>query len=73
VLVSTSNKDFVGESLDVPLDDRLVGTLATLAVCAWQGAQVYRVHAVREARQTLDMVAAVLGHRLPARAVRGLA
>lgn len=48
VLVSTSNKDFVGESLNVPLEDRTTGTLASVAVCAWLGAQVYRVHAVRE-------------------------
>jgi dihydropteroate synthase len=73
VLVSTSNKDFIGESLDLPVDGRLVGTLATLAVCAWHGARVYRVHAVREARQTVDMVATVRGQRLPSRTVRGLA
>ncbi len=56
VLVSVSNKDFVGESLDLPVTERLSGTLAALAVCAWHGASVYRVHAVREARQVLDMV-----------------
>jgi Pterin binding enzyme len=39
VLVSVSNKDFVGETLDVPVDDRLAGTLATTAVCAWLGAR----------------------------------
>jgi dihydropteroate synthase len=73
VLVSLSNKDFVGETLDVPLDERLVGTLATTAVCAWQGARVYRVHQVVETRQVLDMVASLRGTRPPARAVRGLA
>jgi dihydropteroate synthase len=73
VLVSTSNKDFIGESLDLPVTQRLAGTLATLAICSWQGAQVYRVHAVREARQVLDMVATVRGDRPPARLVRGLA
>src|SRR5262249_39673202 len=31
VLVSVSNKDFVGETLNVPLPDRLAGTLATTA------------------------------------------
>ena len=73
VLVSTSNKDFVGESLNVPLEDRTTGTLASVAVCAWLGAQVYRVHAVRETRQTLDMVSTIQGHRPPALTVRGLA
>jgi len=73
VLVSLSNKDFVGETLDRPLGERLVGTLATTAVSAWLGARVFRVHNVEETRQTLDMVAAIRGSRQPARAVRGLA
>ena len=57
VLVSLSNKDFVGETLDRPVKERLIGTLATTAVSAWLGAQVYRVHEVAETRQVLDMVA----------------
>ena len=73
VLVSLSNKDFVGETLDAPVDERLVGTLAATALCAWQGARVHRVHQVRETRQALDMVASVRGTRPPARTVRGLA
>ncbi|MGC5036725.1 MULTISPECIES: dihydropteroate synthase [unclassified Streptomyces] len=73
VLVSLSNKDFVGETLDRPVTERLVGTLATTAVSAWLGAQVYRVHEVAETRQVLDMVAAIAGHRVPSVARRGLA
>jgi len=73
VLVSLSNKDFVGETLDLPVGERLIGTLAATAVCAWQGAQVYRVHEVVETRQVLDMVASIRGIRPPARTVRGLA
>ncbi|AZS85238.1 dihydropteroate synthase [Streptomyces griseoviridis] len=73
VLVSLSNKDFVGETLDRPVKERLIGTLATTAVSAWLGAQVYRVHEVAETRQVLDMVASIAGHRPPAVARRGLA
>jgi dihydropteroate synthase len=73
VLVALSNKDFVGETLDLPVDERVAGTLAATAVSAWQGARVHRVHQVRETRQVLDMVAAVTGARPPARVVRGLA
>lgn len=72
VLVSLSNKNFVGETLDLPVGERLTGTLAATAVCAWHGAQVYRVHEVAQTRQTLDMVASIRGVRPPARAVRGL-
>ncbi len=73
VLVSLSNKDFVGETLDVGVDQRLPGTLAATAVSAWHGARVFRVHEVAETRQVLDMVASIAGVRPPAAAVRGLA
>jgi len=73
VLVSTSNKDFIGETLNLPVDQRHAGSLATVAVCAWQGAQVFRVHAVRDTRHVLDMVSTVQGTRAPARVSRGLA
>lgn len=72
VLVSLSNKDFVGESLDLPVGERLTGTLAATAVCALAGARIYRVHEVVETRQTVDMVAVIAGRLLPARAIRGL-
>jgi dihydropteroate synthase len=73
VLVSLSNKDFVGETLDKPVDQRLIGTLATTAVSAWLGARIYRVHEAAETRQVLDMVATLRGERPPARTIRGLA
>ena len=73
VLVSLSNKDFVGETLGLPTDQRLTGTLAATAVSAWHGARVYRAHEVAETRQVLDMVASIRGDRLPARTRRGLA
>jgi dihydropteroate synthase len=73
VLVALSNKDFIGETLNVPPSDRLAGTLAATAICAWQGARVFRAHHVRETRQVLDMVASIAGHRPPAVARRGLA
>ena len=73
VLMALSRKDFVGETLDLPVDERLEGTLAATAVAAWLGARVFRTHDVRSTRRTLDMVAAIRGDALPARAVRGLA
>ncbi|CAM4126385.1 dihydropteroate synthase [Nocardiopsis gilva] len=60
VLVAVSNKDFIGETLDAPLTDRLAGTLATLAVSAWEGARVFRVHDVGAARAALDAVAGLV-------------
>jgi dihydropteroate synthase len=73
VLVSLSNKDFVGETLDLAVGERLVGTLAASAVAALHGARVFRVHEVVETRQVVDMVDAILGRRPPRHAIRGLA
>lgn len=73
VLVSLSNKDFVGETLDRPVGERLVGTLATTAISAWHGAHVYRVHQVPETRQVLDMVSTIAHQRPPSILTRGLA
>ena len=72
VLVSLSNKDFVGETLDLPVAERLTGTLAATAVCALAGARIYRVHQVVPTRQVVDMVSSIAGRRAPARALRGL-
>jgi dihydropteroate synthase len=73
VLVSVSNKDFVGETLDVPVAERAAGTLAAVTVCAWLGARVFRNHHVRDTRHALDMVGAIRGDQAPRRTVRGLA
>jgi dihydropteroate synthase len=73
VLASLSNKDFVGETLDRPVGERLPGTLAATAVSAWLGARVFRAHNVRETRDVLDLVSAVRGDHPPKVARRGLA
>lgn len=73
VLMALSNKDFVGETLGVELAERLEGTLAATALSAAAGARVFRVHEVAATRRVVDMTAAIVGTRLPARTVRGLA
>jgi dihydropteroate synthase len=73
VLVSLSNKDFIGEALDLPAEQRLAGTLAATAICAWQGARIFRAHEVAQTRNVVDMVAVIRAEAPPARAVRGLA
>jgi dihydropteroate synthase len=73
VLVAVSRKDFIGETLDLPVGERLAGTLAVTALSAWQGARVVRAHDVAETRQVLRMVAAVRGSVQPLVPRRGLA
>lgn len=71
VLQALSRKDFVGESLGLPVEERLEGTLAATAVAAWLGATVFRAHDVRATRRVVDMVAAIRGDRQPVAALRG--
>ena len=73
VMMALSRKDFVGETLDLPPDDRLEGTLAATTVAALAGCAVFRTHDVTATRRVLEMTASIIGERPPARAVRGLA
>ncbi len=73
VLLALSNKDFVGETLGVELDERVDGTLAATALAAQAGARVFRAHEVRRTRHVVEMVASIVGTRPPARVIRGLA
>ena len=72
VLQAMSRKDFVGETLDLPVEERLEGSLAATAVAAWLGATVFRAHDVRATRRVLDMVATIRGDRPQAVALRGV-
>lgn len=73
VLVALSRKDFIGEALDLPPDDRLEGTLAATAVSAWLGARVFRAHDVEATNRVLRTVAAIRGTANLAAVKRGLA
>lgn len=73
LLMALSRKDFVGETLDLPPEERLEGTLGATAVAAWLGARVFRAHDVAATRRVLDLVAAVRDEAPPAVALRGLA
>ena len=73
VLVAVSNKDFIGETLELPPGQRGNGTLAALTVSAWLGARVFRVHDVPAARQALDFIAVLRGTAQPAGTRRSLA
>ena len=70
-LQAISRKDFVGETLDLPPEERLEGSLAATAIAAWLGATVFRTHDVAPTRRVVDMVASVRGDRPPTIALRG--
>lgn len=72
VLVALSNKDFVGESLDLGLYERLPGTLAATVYSAMKGARIFRAHNVAETRQALDMLSIIRGEMAPKNVRRAL-
>lgn len=72
LLVAPSRKDVVGETLDLPPEERLEGTLALVALSVAGGAAIVRVHDVRAAARVVAMVEAVYDLRPPDAPVRGL-
>lgn len=66
VLLGTSRKSFIGKILhqDDP-QERLFGTLATVAAGVSQGVQIFRVHDVRPARETALVAWAIREQQLP--------
>jgi dihydropteroate synthase len=46
ILVGTSRKSFIGKLLDLPVNDRLEGTAATVVAAVLRGADIVRVHDV---------------------------
>jgi dihydropteroate synthase len=60
VLIGTSRKSFIGTVLSQALpDERLAGSLATVAAAVLGGARIVRVHDVAPTRQLVDMIEAV--------------
>ncbi len=60
ILVGPSRKSFVGYTLNLPPEERLEGTLAAAALCIEKGADIVRVHDVKEADRVRRFVDAVV-------------
>jgi len=60
VLVGPSRKTFIGATLDRPVDERVWGTAATLAVAVARGADVVRVHDVEQLADVRTMADAIV-------------
>jgi dihydropteroate synthase len=60
ILLGTSNKSFIGYTLDVPPDDRMEGTAATIAIGIARGADIVRVHQVKEMSRVARMTDAIV-------------
>jgi len=60
ILLGTSRKSVIGKTLDLPVDQRLEGTAATVAVGIAYGADIVRVHDVKEIARVARMADAVV-------------
>ncbi|MBS7346073.1 MAG: dihydropteroate synthase [Caryophanon sp.] len=61
VLLATSRKRLIGAVLDLPVEERLEGTLATCAFGVQSGCHIMRVHDVKETVRTVKMMDALVG------------
>ncbi|KGT72838.1 dihydropteroate synthase [Bradyrhizobium japonicum] len=60
VLLGTSRKSMIGRVLDVPPEERVEGTAATVALGVAKGCQIVRVHDVKEMKRVVQMMDAML-------------
>ncbi|MCI0554766.1 MAG: dihydropteroate synthase [Anaerolineae bacterium] len=63
VLLGTSRKSFIGFTLDLPADQRVEGTAATVAIGIARGADIIRVHDVKEMARVAKMTDAIIRSR----------
>ncbi len=60
LLVGMSRKSMVGQLLNVPPQQRVIGSVACAVIAAMQGAQIVRVHDVKETIEAMQVVEATL-------------
>ncbi len=60
ILLGTSRKSFIGKTLDLPADERLEGTAATVAIGIANGADIVRVHDVKQIARVARMTDALV-------------
>lgn len=63
VLLGTSRKSFIGITLDLPIEERVEGTGATVCLGVSKGCQIVRVHDVKQISRMTKMMDVMLGKR----------
>jgi len=59
ILIGVSRKSFIGNILNLPLEERLEGSLAAVSLAVSQGARIVRTHDVKETRRAVDLTEAI--------------
>ncbi|WP_373482858.1 dihydropteroate synthase [Acetobacterium sp.] len=60
ILLGTSRKGFIGQTLDLPVTERVEGTVATTVIGIIKGASIIRVHDVLENKRAAQMTVGIL-------------
>ncbi len=63
VLLGTSRKSMIGRALDLPVDSRLEGTIATTVTGIMKGCKIIRVHDVLENKRACVMTDKILNQK----------
>ncbi len=62
ILIGPSRKSFIGLTLNLPPEERLEGTLAASLLAVMNGANILRVHDVKETKRAVRMLEAIMGN-----------
>ena len=60
ILMGTSMKAFIGRVTESSLPDRIDGTLASVAISVWNGADIVRVHDVKKTKRVVKLVSEIM-------------
>ena len=61
ILLGPSRKAFIGTSLSLPVEERLEGTLASITASIMNGANIIRVHDVKETLRAVKITEKIMG------------
>ena len=59
ILLGTSRKSFIGKILNAEVDERLEGTLSSIAICALNGAHIIRCHDLLQTKKAIAVADAI--------------
>ncbi len=60
VMIGPSRKAFIGDALDLPIDERIEGTIATIVAGIINGAKIVRVHDVKEVSRAVKITEKII-------------
>lgn len=63
-MLGASRKSMIGLTLDLPVDQRVEGTVATSVIGVMKGCAFVRVHDIKENKRAILMTEAILGRNI---------